>query len=76
MGAMEELMMANAANGCPLTPLGFLERAATVYGDCPSVLYNDTVYTWSQTLERCLRFASALCDLGVSPGDVVGLGID
>ncbi|KAK7840389.1 putative acyl-activating enzyme 5 [Quercus suber] len=35
------------ANSSPLTPLGFLERAATVYGDCPSVVYNTTTYTWS-----------------------------
>ena len=38
---------ANPANSCPLTLLGFLERAATVFGDCPSVVYHDTVFTWS-----------------------------
>ncbi|MQM16353.1 hypothetical protein Taro_049308 [Colocasia esculenta] len=70
---MEGLMEPNAANGFPLTPLGFLERAATVYGDCPSVVDGDTVYTWSQTLDRCLRLASSLCNLGVSPGDVVSV---
>jgi hypothetical protein len=62
---------ANPANSCPLTPLGFLERTATVYGDCPSVVYHDTVYTWSQTHRRCLRLASALVSLGVSRGDIV-----
>ena len=62
---------ANPANSCPLTPLGFLERAATVYGDCPSVVYHDTVFTWSQTHRRCLRLASALASLGISRGDVV-----
>ncbi|PUZ75488.1 hypothetical protein GQ55_1G174300 [Panicum hallii var. hallii] len=64
---------ANAANSCPLTPLGFLERAATVYGDCPSVVYHDTVFTWSQTFRRCLRLASALVSLGISRRDVVSV---
>ncbi|XP_047063510.1 2-methylpropanoate--CoA ligase CCL4-like [Lolium rigidum] len=64
---------ANPANSSPLTPLGFLERAATVYGDCPSVVYHGTVFTWSQTYRRCLRLASALASLGVSRRDVVSV---
>ncbi|TVU16552.1 hypothetical protein EJB05_40123, partial [Eragrostis curvula] len=62
---------ANPANSSPLTPLGFLERAATIFGDCPSVIYHDTVFTWSQTYRRCLRLASALVSLGISRGDIV-----
>nr|CAD1840825.1 unnamed protein product [Ananas comosus var. bracteatus] len=69
---MDELG-ANATNSAPLTPLGFLERAALVHGDRASVVYRDTVYTWSQTLRRCLRLASALVSLGISPGDVVSV---
>lgn len=61
----------NVANSGALTPLGFLERAATVYGDCPSVFYNSTVYTWSETHLRCLRLASSLSSLGISRGDIV-----
>lgn len=61
----------NPANKCAITPLGFLERTATVYGDCPSVVYHSTVYTWSETHRRCLRLASALCSLGISRRDVV-----
>ncbi|RWW82981.1 hypothetical protein BHE74_00008530 [Ensete ventricosum] len=64
---------ANAANNSPITPLGFLERTATVYGDCPSVVYHRTVFTWSQTHRRCLRLASALSSLGISRGDVVSV---
>uniref|UniRef100_A0ACD5ZUM5 Uncharacterized protein n=1 Tax=Avena sativa TaxID=4498 RepID=A0ACD5ZUM5_AVESA len=70
--AMEKLG-ANPANSCPLTPLGFLERAATVFGDCPSVVYHDTVFTWNQTFRRCLRLASALVSLGISRHDVVSV---
>jgi hypothetical protein len=62
---------ANPANSTPLTPLGFLERAATIFGDCASVVYHDTVFTWSQTYRRCLRLASALVSLGISGGDIV-----
>lgn len=60
-------------NSSPLTPLGFLERAATVYGDCPSVIYNDTTYTWSQTHSRCLRVASSLASRGIGRGHVVSV---
>ncbi|KAL5216592.1 hypothetical protein ABZP36_007993 [Zizania latifolia] len=64
---------ANHANSCALTPLGFLERAATVYGDCHSVVYHDTAFTWSQTFRRCLRLASALVSLGISRRDIVSV---
>ena len=63
----------NSANSSPLTPLTFLDRSATVYGDLPSVIYNSTTYTWSQTHQRCLRLASSLFSIGVSPGDVVSI---
>ncbi|EXC16672.1 putative acyl-activating enzyme 6 [Morus notabilis] len=69
---MEELKP-RAANSSPLTPLGFLERAATVYGDCASIVYNDTTYTWSQTHRRCLRLASSIASLGIKPGHVVSV---
>ncbi|KAK8935011.1 putative acyl-activating enzyme 5, peroxisomal [Platanthera zijinensis] len=64
----------NSANSSPLTPLIFLERAATVSGDSPSIVYNKTVYTWAQTHRRCLRLASALSGhLHISSGDVVSV---
>nr|WGU26825.1 putative acyl-activating enzyme 5 [Triticum monococcum] len=68
-----EKLGANPANSCPLTPLGFLERAATVFADCPSVVYHGAVFTWTQTYRRCLRLASALSALGVSRLDVVSV---
>ncbi|CAN6477713.1 unnamed protein product [Victoria cruziana] len=60
-------------NSVPLTPLSFLERAALVYGDCSSIIYNTTTYTWSQTRDRCLRLASSLSSLGITRGDVVSI---
>ena len=62
-----------SANSCPLTPLTFLERAATVYGDCISIVYNETTFTWSQTNQRCLQVASSLVGLGIQRGDVVSV---
>ncbi|CAI9110355.1 OLC1v1010363C1 [Oldenlandia corymbosa var. corymbosa] len=61
------------ANSTPLTPIGFLGRAATIYGDCPSVVYNSRTYTWSETHERCLRVASSLVSLGIKRGQVVSV---
>ncbi|KAF4366930.1 probable CoA ligase CCL11 [Cannabis sativa] len=70
---MEELKP-RFANSCPLTPLGFLERASIVYGDSISVVYNDLSYTWSQTHTRCLRVASCIESfLGVKKGQVVSV---
>ncbi|XP_044470998.1 2-methylpropanoate--CoA ligase CCL4-like [Mangifera indica] len=69
---MEELKL-SSANSCSLTPLGFLERAATVYADSPSIIYHETTYTWSQTHSRCLQLASSLSSLGVGKGHVVSV---
>ncbi|KAA8547633.1 hypothetical protein F0562_004062 [Nyssa sinensis] len=62
-----------APNSSPLTPLGFLERAARVFGNCPSVVYNRTTYTWSQTHRRCLQLASSISSLGIKRGHVVSV---
>ncbi|KAL1820474.1 hypothetical protein ACET3Z_015343 [Daucus carota] len=66
-------MNPNPANSSPFTPLSFLERAAVVYGDTPSLIYNQTTYTWSQTHRRCLQLASSISSLSISPGDVVSV---
>ncbi|KAJ0025982.1 hypothetical protein Pint_08076 [Pistacia integerrima] len=60
-------------NSCPLTPVTFLPRAATVYGDYPSLVYNTTTYTWTQTYRRCLQLASSLSSLGIKTGHVVSV---
>ncbi|XP_059623313.1 2-methylpropanoate--CoA ligase CCL4-like [Cornus florida] len=63
----------SAANSSPLTPLGFLDRAATVYGECTSIVYNEKTYTWSETHRRCLRVASSISSLGIKRGHVVSV---
>ncbi|KAI3665283.1 hypothetical protein L6452_43907 [Arctium lappa] len=59
------------ANYVPLTPISFLKRASFVYRKSPSVIYGDTVYTWNETCDRCVKLASALTLLGVNRGEVV-----
>ena len=59
------------ANYVPLTPLSFLARSAAVYPDLVSTVYEGRSFTWSQTYERCRRFASYLASRGIKPGDTV-----
>ncbi|KAE9606599.1 hypothetical protein Lal_00025981 [Lupinus albus] len=62
-----------SANYVPLSPITFLERAATVYGDDKiSIIYGDHVrFSWRQTHQRCLKLASSLVNFGISHGDIV-----
>src|SRR6478735_2696027 len=59
------------ANFVALTPLSFLVRTAAVYPDHTSTVYEDGVFTWSQTHARCRRFASYLAGRGIGHGDTV-----
>src|SRR6202521_1717655 len=59
------------ANYVPLTPLGFLERTAAVYPDHISTVYEDRRFTWSETSQRCRRFASFLASRNIGDGDTV-----
>ncbi|WOG93851.1 hypothetical protein DCAR_0313138 [Daucus carota subsp. sativus] len=69
---MDELLP-RPPNSSPLTPLGFLDRAAVVYGDCPSLVYGDISYTWLETRDRCLKLASSISRLGLGRRDVVSV---
>jgi len=61
----------NPANYVPLTPLSFLARSAAVYPNHVSAVYEGRSFTWSQTHERCRRFASYLASKGIGEGDTV-----
>ena len=69
--AYEEHLDKNQANYAPLTPLGFLERAAYVYPDRASVIHGAQRYTWKDTYQRARRLASALKKRGIGVGDTV-----
>jgi fatty-acyl-CoA synthase len=64
---------ANPANYAPLTPLGFLERAASVFPDRISLIHGARQDSWKQTFERCKRLASALAKRGLGVGDTVAV---
>ncbi|HEX7053540.1 MAG TPA: acyl-CoA synthetase [Burkholderiales bacterium] len=59
------------ANYAPLTPLSFLERAASVYPDRPAVIHGAQRYTWREVYARCRRLASALARRGIGVGHTV-----
>jgi len=63
----------NPANYAPLTPLGFIERAAYVYPARTAVVHGKRRFTWAETYARCRRLASALARRGIGIGDVVAV---
>ncbi len=63
----------NAANYVPLSPLTFIERAASVYPERCALVYNDTRRNWLETYRRCRRLAAALQKRGVTADDTVAL---
>ncbi|XP_057541525.1 acetate--CoA ligase CCL3 [Amaranthus tricolor] len=63
----------NPANYTALTPLWFLERAATVHPNRPSVIHGRVRYTWRDTYRRCRQFASALSRRSIRAGSTVSI---
>jgi fatty-acyl-CoA synthase len=59
------------ANFVALTPLSFLARSAAIYPNHVSAVYEGRLFTWSQTYQRCRRFASYLAGRGIGHGDTV-----
>ena len=48
------------ANYVPLSPLGFMERAAAVYPNRLAVVHGDIKRTWKDTRDRAVRLASGI----------------
>ncbi|MDO9216090.1 MAG: AMP-binding protein, partial [Lacisediminimonas sp.] len=63
----------NAANYAPLSPIGFMERAASVYPNRLAIVHGDLRVTWKQAYARARRLASALTRSGVGQGDTVAV---
>ena len=63
----------NAANFAALSPLGFIERTATVYPDRLAIVHGDLRQTWGDTYRRCRQLASALQKAGVGKNDTVAV---
>ena len=63
----------NKANYQPLTPLTFLERAATVFPDHIAVVHGETQISYAEFYRRCRQFASVLARHGIGRGDTVSV---
>lgn len=61
----------NQANFTPLTPLNFIERAASVFPEHLSIIHGKQRFTWRQTWQRSCLLASALARIGIGKGDTV-----
>src|SRR2546430_1340731 len=61
------------SNYIPLSPVSFLTRAASAFADKVAVIDGARRYTFAQLLDRCVRFASALAQLGVKRLDTVAI---
>jgi 3-(methylthio)propionyl---CoA ligase len=61
----------NPANFQPLTPLGFLERAAAVFPDHTAIIHGPLKRSYAEFYARTRRLASALAKRGIKRGDSV-----
>jgi fatty-acyl-CoA synthase len=63
----------NPANYQPLTPLTFLERAASVFPDHRAVIHGQRSWSYAELYARSRRLASALAWHGIGRGDTVSV---
>ncbi len=61
------------ANFQPLTPLGFLARAALVFPNHPAVVHETKIMSYTEFYARARRLASALAQLGIGKNDTVSV---
>jgi fatty-acyl-CoA synthase len=70
-GMYDDGLPKTAANFAALTPLMFIERAASVYPTRPAIVHGEVRRNWADTYARTRRLASALVARGIGPGDTV-----
>jgi fatty-acyl-CoA synthase len=63
----------NPANFQPLTPLGFLERAAAVFPQHTAIIHGPLRRSYAEFYTRARRLASALAKRGITRGDTVSV---
>jgi len=61
----------NPGNFQPLTPLTFLERAASVMPEHVAIIHGDQRFTYGEFYQRSVQLASALSRAGMGRGDTV-----
>jgi fatty-acyl-CoA synthase len=73
MSIFETGLAPSAVNHIALSPLSFIERTASVYGEYPAVIHGAIRRNWQETYERCRRLASALSQRGIGKGHTVAV---
>ncbi len=73
MDKFDQGLEKNQANYTPLTPLSFIERAASVYPRRLAAIHGALRLNWAQQYERARRLASALAAHGIGRGDTVAV---
>ena len=63
----------NPANHAPLTPLGFLARAALAFPEHPAIIHGARRVSYADFYLRAKKLASALAGRGVKKGDRVAI---
>src|ERR1700724_179926 len=61
------------SNYIPLSPVSFLTRAASAFAGKVAVIDGARRFTYAQLLDRCVRLASGLAQLGVERLDTVAI---
>ncbi len=72
-GIYDQNLERNPANYQPLTPLGFLERAAAVFPERPAIVHGAQRRTYCEFYDRSRRLASALEQRRIGVGDTVAV---
>ena len=73
VGIFDRDLGRTAANHMALTPLDYLERAATAYPDKIAVIHGDLRRTYGDMYRRTRQLASALAARGLGLGDTVSI---
>ncbi|MEO0428113.1 MAG: AMP-binding protein [Pseudomonadota bacterium] len=71
MGERDDFLARRPANYQPLSPIGQLERAASVFPDRTAIIHGGAQASYAEFYARARRLASAVRAAGVAPGDVV-----
>jgi fatty-acyl-CoA synthase len=73
MSIFETGLERNPANYVPLSPVSFLQRAATICPDKTAIIHGERQYSYREFWQRSCRLASALAKRGIGVGDCVAI---
>ena len=69
----DDALPRRTANHASLSPISFIERAASVYPGHTAVVHGAVRRSWRETFRRACRLASALTRRGIGTGDTVAV---